>query len=141
MFDAESPLTPPNQDGQAHVPRGSFAGFLNQTEISQAYVAADCLVLASDHAETWGLVVNEALASGLPCLVSDACGCAEELAGALGSFGLGNVPALGSKLVDLASQGGKAIRPSTFSESASSIVRAYGDLLESSTAGCRQLIA
>ena len=29
--------------------------------------------------ETWGLVVNEAMASGLPCIVSDACGCAEDL--------------------------------------------------------------
>jgi glycosyltransferase involved in cell wall biosynthesis len=57
----------------------SFAGFLNQTEISRAYVAADCLVLPSDHGETWGLVVNEALASGLACIVSDACGCAEDL--------------------------------------------------------------
>jgi glycosyltransferase involved in cell wall biosynthesis len=60
-------------------PPAAFAGFLNQTEISSAYVAADCLVLPSDHGETWGLVVNEALASGLPCLVSDACGCAEDL--------------------------------------------------------------
>ncbi|HEV3116334.1 MAG TPA: glycosyltransferase, partial [Gemmataceae bacterium] len=60
-------------------PLASFAGFMNQTEISRAYVAADCLVLASDHGETWGLVVNEALASGLPCVVSSACGCAEDM--------------------------------------------------------------
>jgi glycosyltransferase involved in cell wall biosynthesis len=58
-------------------PSASFAGFLNQMEISQAYIAADCLVLPGR--ETWGLVVNEALASGLPCIVSDACGCAEDL--------------------------------------------------------------
>jgi glycosyltransferase involved in cell wall biosynthesis len=57
----------------------SFAGFLNQTEVSQAYVAADCLVLPSDSNETWGLVVNEAMASGLPCVASDGCGCAEDL--------------------------------------------------------------
>jgi glycosyltransferase involved in cell wall biosynthesis len=60
-------------------PRASFAGFMNQTEISRAYVAADCLVVASDYGETWGLVANEALASGLPCVVSSACGCAEDL--------------------------------------------------------------
>jgi glycosyltransferase involved in cell wall biosynthesis len=60
-------------------PDASFAGFLNQSEISRAYVAADCLVLPSDATETWGLVVNEAMASGLPCVVSDACGCAEDL--------------------------------------------------------------
>ena len=60
-------------------PRASFVGFLNQTEISRAYVAADCLVLPSNARETWGLVVNEAMASELPCVVSDACGCAEDL--------------------------------------------------------------
>jgi glycosyltransferase involved in cell wall biosynthesis len=60
-------------------PLASFVGFLNQTEVSQAYVAADCLVLPSDAGETWGLVVNEAMASGLPCVTSDTCGCAEDL--------------------------------------------------------------
>jgi glycosyltransferase involved in cell wall biosynthesis len=60
-------------------PNASFIGFLNQSEINRAYVAADCLVLPSDAKETWGLVVNEAMASGLPCVVSDACGCAEDL--------------------------------------------------------------
>lgn len=56
----------------------TFAGFLNQGEITQAYVAADCLVLPSE-SETWGLVVNEALACGLPVIVSDACGCVPDL--------------------------------------------------------------
>jgi glycosyltransferase involved in cell wall biosynthesis len=39
-----------------------FTGFLNQTDIPAAYAAADCLVLPSDYSETWGLVVNEAMA-------------------------------------------------------------------------------
>jgi glycosyltransferase involved in cell wall biosynthesis len=60
-------------------PNASFVGFLNQSQIARAYVAADCLVLPSNTRETWGLVVNEAMASGLPCVVSDACGCAEDL--------------------------------------------------------------
>jgi glycosyltransferase involved in cell wall biosynthesis len=60
-------------------PNASFVGFLNQSEISRAYVAADCLVLPSNAKETWGLVVNEAMASGLPCIVSNACGCVEDL--------------------------------------------------------------
>lgn len=60
-------------------PAASFTGFLNQSEIAAAYVAADCLVLPSDSGETWGLVVNEAMASGLPCIVSDRVGCAEDL--------------------------------------------------------------
>lgn len=57
----------------------TFAGFLNQSEISTAYVAADCLVLPSDAGETWGLVVNEAMACGLPVIVSDQIGCAADL--------------------------------------------------------------
>lgn len=56
-----------------------FAGFLNQGEITAAYAAADCLVLPSDHGETWGLVVNEAMACGLPALVSDQVGSAIDL--------------------------------------------------------------
>lgn len=56
-----------------------WAGFLNQTEITRAYAAADCLALPSDAGETWGLVVNEAMATGLPCVVSDHVGCAPDL--------------------------------------------------------------
>lgn len=73
-----------------------FAGFLNQSELAAAYAAADLLVLPSDARETWGLVVNEALATGLPVVVSDAVGCAPDLVddetGA--TFACGNVDAL-----------------------------------------------
>jgi glycosyltransferase involved in cell wall biosynthesis len=57
----------------------SMAGFLNQGEVPKAYVAADCLVLPSDYGETWGLVVNEAMACGLPAVVSDRVGCHPDL--------------------------------------------------------------
>ena len=79
----------------------SFTGFLNQTEIPGAYSAADCLVLPSDSGETWGLVVNEAMACGLPAIVSDRVGCREDLIveGKTGhSFPFGNVPALAAHM-------------------------------------------
>ncbi|MEQ9411986.1 MAG: glycosyltransferase family 4 protein [Fuerstiella sp.] len=57
----------------------TFTGFLNQTEIVEAYVAADLLALPSDHGETWGLVVNEGMVCGLPAVVSDQVGCASDL--------------------------------------------------------------
>lgn len=57
----------------------TFAGFLNQSEMVKAYVASDCLVLPSDSGETWGLVVNEGMACGLPAIVSDQVGCHDDL--------------------------------------------------------------
>jgi len=56
-----------------------FVGFLNQSEIPKAYISADAIVLPSDYGETWGLVINEAMVSGIPALVSDRVGCANDL--------------------------------------------------------------
>jgi glycosyltransferase involved in cell wall biosynthesis len=56
-----------------------FGGFLNQSQIVGAYRAADALILPSDGRETWGLVVNEAMACGRPCIVSDRVGCGPDL--------------------------------------------------------------
>ena len=56
----------------------TFPGFMNQHEMPAAFAAADCLVLPSGH-ETWGLIVNEAMAAGLPAVVSDRVGCAPDL--------------------------------------------------------------
>ena len=75
----------------------AFAGFLNQSELGRAYAVADCLALPSDRGETWGLVVNEALSSGVPCAVSDRVGCVPDLItpGETGEvFPAGDVPAL-----------------------------------------------
>jgi glycosyltransferase involved in cell wall biosynthesis len=83
----------------------SFTGFLNQSEIVRAYVAADCLVLPSDAGETWGLVVNEAMACGLPAIVSDQVGCGMDLVheqetGA--TFPMGDVTALANRIEEFA---------------------------------------
>jgi len=58
--------------------RAVFAGFHNQSEMGRAYAAADVFVLPSQ-TETWGLAVNEALACGVPCIVSDGVGSAPDL--------------------------------------------------------------
>jgi glycosyltransferase involved in cell wall biosynthesis len=58
--------------------RVTWAGFLNQRDLGRAYAAADCLVLPS-HVESWGLVVNEGMSTGLPAVVSDTAGCAPDL--------------------------------------------------------------
>jgi glycosyltransferase involved in cell wall biosynthesis len=56
-----------------------FLGFQNQTQLSHYYHAADMLILPSRYSETWGLVVNEALHHGLPCIVSQAVGSGSDL--------------------------------------------------------------
>jgi glycosyltransferase involved in cell wall biosynthesis len=56
-----------------------FPGFRNQTELSPWYHASDLLVLPSVRSETWGLVVNEAMHHGVPCVVSTSVGSAPDL--------------------------------------------------------------
>lgn len=86
--------------GELDIPM-HLLGFCNQTEMPAAYAAADVLVLPSSGHETWGLVVNEALASGVPVIVSDAVGCAPDLMEIIGSdavFTLGNVSELAERI-------------------------------------------
>lgn len=57
-----------------------FLDFLNQQVIPVAYQFSDIFVLPSKGpGETWGLSINEAMASGNAVLVSDACGAAIDL--------------------------------------------------------------
>ena len=83
----------------------SFAAGLNPSGMASAYAASDCLVLPSDHGETWGLVVNEAMACGLPAVVSDLVGCREDLIleGVTGlSYPCGDASALAACLARMA---------------------------------------
>ncbi len=54
-------------------------GYKNAEEMAVFYGLASVFIHASSHAEQWGLVVNEAMASELPVLVSKICGCAKDL--------------------------------------------------------------
>lgn len=55
-----------------------FLPFQNQSQMPVLYAMADVFVLPSV-SETWGLSINEAMASGKPVLVSDTCGAAIDL--------------------------------------------------------------
>lgn len=58
--------------------RVHFPGFLQYPDLPACYGLAGALVLPSV-SDQWGLVVNEAMAAGLPVLVSSRCGCAPDL--------------------------------------------------------------
>jgi glycosyltransferase involved in cell wall biosynthesis len=62
-----------NLHSHVHLP-----GFKQYDELSVYYGLANAFVHAST-TEQWGLVVNEAMASGLPVIVSNRCGCVPEL--------------------------------------------------------------
>jgi glycosyltransferase involved in cell wall biosynthesis len=83
----------------------SFVGFLNQSEIPSAYAVSNCIVLPSDYGETWGLVINEAMACGLPAVVSDLVGCVPDLVHDHYTgfrFKCGDIPMLAKHLIFLA---------------------------------------
>ena len=55
-----------------------FLGFKNQSELPEIYAASDIFALPSG-GEAWGLVINEAMAAGLPVVVTDDVGAAPDL--------------------------------------------------------------
>jgi len=58
------------------MPKAIFTGYLPPRELGAAYASADVFLFPST-TETLGNVVQEALSSGLPAVVSDAGGCSE----------------------------------------------------------------
>jgi glycosyltransferase involved in cell wall biosynthesis len=56
-----------------------FIPFQTQQALRHIYHKASFFVLPSLYGETWGLVVNESMACGLPVLVSNQVGCASTL--------------------------------------------------------------
>lgn len=55
-----------------------FTGFAQRGELPRYYGLAEALILPT-YTDTWGLVVNEAMACGLPIVVTQAAGCAPDL--------------------------------------------------------------
>jgi 1,2-diacylglycerol 3-alpha-glucosyltransferase len=78
-------------------------GFKQYNELPVYYALANAFVHAST-TEQWGLVVNEAIASSLPVIVSNRCGCAPELVNGNGfTFDPTNEDELATRLLEMAS--------------------------------------
>lgn len=81
-------------ENHVHLP-----GFLQQDELLPYFAHAKTFIHAST-TEQWGLVVNEAMAAGLPVIVSNRCGCFEDLV-MEGVNGFGFNPESGEELTNL----------------------------------------
>jgi len=55
-----------------------FTGFVHREDLAALYALSETLLLPT-HSDTWGLVVNEAMACGLPIVVTSVAGCAADL--------------------------------------------------------------
>lgn len=55
-----------------------FPGFSQREDLAGFYGLAEVLVLPT-HSDTWGLVVNEAMACGLPIIVTSVAGCSADM--------------------------------------------------------------
>jgi glycosyltransferase involved in cell wall biosynthesis len=94
----DSQLSALNLQGHIHLP-----GFKPYNELPAYYALANAFVHAST-TEQWGLVVNEAIASALPVIVSNRCGCAPELVNGNGfTFDPTNERELTGRLLEMAS--------------------------------------
>src|SRR6266576_3861892 len=86
-------------------------GFKPYDELPVYYALANAFVHAST-TEQWGLVVNEAIASGLPVIVSNRCGCAPELVNGNGfTFDPTNEDELAKRLLEMASLSDQERKP------------------------------
>jgi glycosyltransferase involved in cell wall biosynthesis len=87
-----------NLNEHVHLP-----GFKPYDELPVYYALAKAFVHVST-SEQWGLVVNEAIASGLPVIVSNRCGCVPELVNGNGSiFDPTNEQELTARLLEMGS--------------------------------------
>jgi glycosyltransferase involved in cell wall biosynthesis len=80
VFVGDGPCRPELLKQASAVTDGAirFPGFVQREQLPAYYALAEMFVLPT-YTDTWGLVVNEAMACGLPVIVSRVAGCASDL--------------------------------------------------------------
>jgi glycosyltransferase involved in cell wall biosynthesis len=76
----DGPAKPVLQGLAAKIASGHviFPGFAHREQLPTYYALAEMLILPT-YTDTWGLVVNEGMACGLPVILSRAAGCSDDL--------------------------------------------------------------
>lgn len=103
VFVGDGPLRCDLETAAREIYPGSvhFPGFVHRDELANYYGLAECLVLPT-HSDTWGMVVNEAMACGLPVICTSVAGCAADLVQANGRIvEPGNVTQLAEAITEI----------------------------------------
>ena len=99
-----------------------FPGFVHREELANYYGLAECLVLPT-HSDTWGMVVNEAMACGLPVICTDVAGCAADLVKSNGRVvAAGNAAQLAGAMEEIAGDAGLR---SSMSRKSAEMIQSY----------------
>jgi len=80
VFAGDGPMRSELESRARNIYPGSvrLAGFVHREELPIYYSLAECFVFPT-HTDPWGLVVNEAMAGGLPVICTRVAGCAADL--------------------------------------------------------------
>jgi glycosyltransferase involved in cell wall biosynthesis len=93
-----------------HPGRVHCAGFVHRDELAAYYALAECFVFPT-LTDTWGLVVNEAMACGLPVICTRVAGCAADLVHENGRLvSVANIAELSSAMEEIATKSDVRLR-------------------------------